>query len=82
MTETPDRPVCTLNSYHSVLNGEATTISFIVFGWTRLGIEITIYNTQQQQIPLFLEMTILLNDEFSFDSCKPARLNNLPEHSF
>lgn len=24
-------------------------------------------------------MTIVLNDEFSFDSCKPARLNNLPD---
>jgi len=83
MIQTPNKHVCYLASYRSVLNGEATHINFIVFGWTRPGIELTIYCTQREQqihfVPLFREMTIVLNNVFSFDSCKPARLNNLPD---
>ena len=71
-----NQPVFALTPYYCVLSGEATNTNFIVFGFTRPGLEHTIYNTRgvHTTVPCIGSVGRL------FDVCNPDKqpISNTP----
>jgi hypothetical protein len=55
----PSQPVFALSAYCCVLSGEATNSNGIVFGFTRSGIEPTIYRTQNEHIYHYITDSVI-----------------------
>jgi hypothetical protein len=54
----PSQPVFALSPYCCVLSGEATNTNFIVFGFTRSGLERTIYRTRGEHVNHYTTATV------------------------